>query len=664
MNRTSRECSSAAAMMEPLEPRVLLDATSVMLGVDANAALAFQDADGSKVNLKIGRGGLADVTVTGDGAVSVDITRGRATVTGVNLRMTSVDVLAAGGADLRFNVRGGDGVATLGAIDATGMDLGHIRAAEIVLADGPGIAADSTQSIRLRGAANTAVAVVDLGDLTVGSVDALDLTAQTGRNWRFTDTVSDSDVVVNALRSLRFDGVVDLTTAQALIEVKLVEVRSAAIDVGFEFADVTGRATFGDGVVSSIVDIGNADGTIRFDGQVRDSAVTVNQARRGVTFDEFFNSDLDISSARGVVGALMSGGSLSLSDAETSVLLRGLEDAADVSIFSVPRVTIESSQQSSIVVTQTDQFRIGETAGTDITLNVAPRVAVTGDAVDLMLVIERTDDVRIGGAMRGGLLEITQPVGGVVRLDGPVDGAAIVAGVVPALQLRGDVLDSTIVLAEGETVVLGGRQSEVSDSAIRVPILGEMSILGRVFRNNTIETDRAMQILIRPEIVDSVIDPITLDSLILAGGMDNSVVVAGAFTGEIVVGDMVDSVIYSGVDLGADGLFNTGDETWTPGFINDADIRGTISGSSLIGVGVNPGLDGLFFSADDVGVGGVIANLAIRHYDDTGAGLPANAYGVTAAQYITSFRAGRTRITAIEGTPFVDHDFNVNVPGL
>jgi len=146
--------------------------------------------------------------------------------------------------------------------------------------------------------------------------------------------------------------------------------------------------------------------------------------------------------------------------------------------------------------------------------------------------------------------------------------------------------------------------------------------------------------------------------------MENSVVVSDAFSTEVVVGDMADSVIYSGVDLGPDLLFNTGDETWTAGHMNRVDVRGKISGASLIGVGVDPEADGLFFSADDVGVGGGIDELTIKDYDAAGGGVPGDAYGVIAAEYIAPFGAGKTPLTVSEGSPYVDGDFHVSVTGL
>jgi len=221
-----------------------------------------------------------------------------------------------------------------------------------------------------------------------------------------------------------------------------------------------------------------------------------------------------------------------------------------------------------------------------------------------------------------------------------------------------------VTVQDGRNVVIGGLRSHVEDSEINVPLLGNLSVFGRLFRNNEIRTQEALLILVRPTLTDSMIDPITLGTL-LPGGMTNSVVVSDAFSEKVVVGNnMVDSVIFSGVNLGADDLFNTGDETWKPGHMAEFVLRGQISGQSLIGVGVDPGADGLFFTGDDIGLGGIISQLTFGRYEAGGGGAPADAYGVIAAQFVDPFTANGQQIAAIEGVPFVDGDFNVKVTGV
>ena len=651
---------------EALEPRLLLDVASVLVGVNENTSLSFVDGDGSNVRLVVGRDGLADVAVEGDGAVNVTVDgRGRATATGTNLRMTTIEMLQSSNrTDLRFGAWGGDGLATLGGIDAAGKNLRHVRGARISLQNGPGLAADSTASITLAAAANTAINVGSTGNLTLGPVDTLTLTATMGRNWLFRGDVVDMNMTVEAVRMLRFLGIVDPSNLQVTIEARIVEFRDDVIATGIDFAFVAGNVRFGGQVGDSTVALGFVDGAVQFREPLFNTPVIIGQAVRGVQFDGLFGSDTTIDQARSIRANWVSGGVHDFGLIDTSVTLRALQGNVQVNILSAPRVTVRESQDATIDVLQTDRFTVQKRLeDTGVTLNVVPVISLP-DTINMDLQVQRTDILNIRGGVNGGTITVSDQVGRKATINGPVTGATIDMNVVRSLQFRNHVLNSVITVADGQMLAVGSGRSHVEDSEINVPLLGHLRVLGRLFRNNTIRTDTATLILITPRIVDSTIDPISLGSLVLRGGMTNSVAVSDTFTGRIQVGDMVDSVIFSGVDLGVDELFNTGDETWKPGHVASFVLRGQMSGSSLLGVGVNPGIDGLFFTGDDVGLGGDILSIRFGSYEAGGGGAPADAYGVIAAESIAPFTANGNVIAVTEGAPFVDGDFNVAVTGV
>jgi len=667
MHSSSNANAPDIALMETLEPRLLLDVASVLVGAGGNASLSFTDGDGSDVRFAVDRGGSADVQVEADGAVNVVVDgKGRATATGTNLRLTTIDVLqSTGQSHLQFSVRGGDGTATLGEIDAAGMDLGDVRGADILLEDGAGITADSTRSIELGGASDTAINVADTGDLCLGPVDALTLNATTGGNWLFSADVVDTDITVGTVGALQFRGMVDPSNVQVLIEARFVEFREDLIETDIDFNFVRRSVRFGGSVTDGTVGLGDVNGVVQFDRQVSNTPITINQAGRGVKFDGLLNSDATINFARSISGDWISGGVHAFGAVEISTVLRALQNNAQVNILSSPKVTVQNSQNADIDVIDARRFVAGEEfQDTGVTLTVVPTVNAD-NFINVDLDITRANVVNVRGDVTGGTVTVTDEIETAFLVNGSVTGSVFDMNIVNSLDLKRDVVNTNITVQDGGKIVIGGlRRSVVENSDVTVPLLGKLRVLGRLFRNNTIETQRALHIFIAPRIINSSIDPISLGSLILPGGMENSVAVSDTFTDKIQVGDMVDSVIYSGVDLGPDGLFNSGDETWKPGNIADFALHGQISGTSLVGVGVDPGPDGLFFTGDDVGLGGGILSTRFGSYVGGGGGAPADAYGLIAAESIAPFRSNGNAIAATQGNPFVDGDFNVAVTGV
>jgi type IV pilus assembly protein PilQ len=75
-------------------------------------------------------------------------------------------------------------------------------------------------------------------------------------------------------------------------------------------------------------------------------------------------------------------------------------------------------------------------------------------------------------------------------------------GVIPSIDKRE--VDTQVLVENGETVVLGGvYQQTQTNSVTKVPLLGDLPLLGYLFRTNTnINNKRELLIFITPKILN------------------------------------------------------------------------------------------------------------------------------------------------------------------
>jgi hypothetical protein len=119
----------------------------------------------------------------------------------------------------------------------------------------------------------------------------------------------------------------------------------------------------------------------------------------------------------------------------------------------------------------------------------------------------------------------------------------------------------------------------------------------------------------------------------------------------ILSGDLTGSKILSGYDVGADGLFGTGDDAafgaGATGNITYLKVGGNMSGSS-IAANINPGADLKFGTADDTllasTLGGAIGSIIITG-SLTGSGVPAENYGIVSHGAIGGVWVGGSMLT-------------------
>lgn len=167
------------------------------------------------------------------------------------------------------------------------------------------------------------------------------------------------------------------------------------------------------------------------------------------------------------------------------LLLRGLQTDSDANILSTPNLMMLDNEEAKIVIGQNVPF----ITGTQIGSATNPNPFQTIERRDVGLTLKIKPQISEGGTVK---MVIFQEVSTVQSLNNP-------AGVITDKRS----LDSTVLVDDGQTLVLGGLISDqVSKGEFKVPLLGDIPFLGWLFRYETRKTNKTnLMIFIRPTIL-------------------------------------------------------------------------------------------------------------------------------------------------------------------
>ena len=173
------------------------------------------------------------------------------------------------------------------------------------------------------------------------------------------------------------------------------------------------------------------------------------------------------------------------------LVLNALSTNTAADLLSAPSVLTLDNQQAKIHAGQEVPFRTGSfsTLGEGTT---NPFTTVSRKPVGITL--EVTPHVHEGTAVR---LEIMQEVSNLLDSGLALNAADLIT--------QSRTLQTTVLAESGETIVLGGLiQNDYRDTAKKVPILGDIPLVGRLFRGTSkTRSKRHLLIFIRPTVVRS-----------------------------------------------------------------------------------------------------------------------------------------------------------------
>ena len=172
-------------------------------------------------------------------------------------------------------------------------------------------------------------------------------------------------------------------------------------------------------------------------------------------------------------------------DKNLGILARAMQTDANANILSTPNLMMLDNEEAKIIIGQNVPFITGSQNGT--TANPNPFQTIERKDVGLTLKIK--PQISEGGTVK---MVIYQEVSSVQDLKNP-------AGVITDKRS----LDTTVLVDNGQTLVLGGLiQNQVIQGEFKVPLLGDIPLLGWLFRYETRKISKTnLMIFIRPTIL-------------------------------------------------------------------------------------------------------------------------------------------------------------------
>jgi general secretion pathway protein D len=167
------------------------------------------------------------------------------------------------------------------------------------------------------------------------------------------------------------------------------------------------------------------------------------------------------------------------------VLARAMQTDANANILSTPNLMMLDNEEAKIIIGQNVPFITGSQNGTAAN----PNPFQTIERKDVGLTLKIKPQISEGGTVK---MLIYQEVSSVQDLSNP-------AGVITNKRS----LDTTVLVDDGQILVLGGLiQDQVSKGEFKVPLLGDIPLLGWLFRYETRKSAKTnLMIFIRPSIL-------------------------------------------------------------------------------------------------------------------------------------------------------------------
>ena len=284
--------------------------------------------------------------------------------------------------------------------------------------------------------------------------------------------ISASDAVFNNLRAVIEK--LDVRRAQVYVEALIAEVTTdKASQFGFQWA---GGKQAGNGVVGAMTNFPASGASI--------VGAATNPASLGTA---------------GGLSLAYLGKKITLSDGtevrSLGALARALEEKSIGNILSTPNILTLDNAEAKIVVGQNVPFVTGSfSQATSTTGTVNPFQTIERKDVGLTLKIK--PQISEGGTIK---LQISQESSTVAQATG-VQASDLIT--------NKRSLDTTVVVDDGNTIVLGGLiEDSVTENTQAVPFLGRIPVLGWLFKYRTEKkTKTNLMVFLRPVIVRSAED--------------------------------------------------------------------------------------------------------------------------------------------------------------
>ncbi|KZX59466.1 type II secretion system protein GspD [Halioglobus sp. HI00S01] len=382
----------------------------------------------------------------------------------------------------------------------TGDELERARAAQLIRhLDTPLEQSGNVKVVYLEYAQATEIAEV----LTrvMQNIDKLDENENKRRSGGNTSTI-EADEGTNALiitadadEMAALEAVIhrlDIRRAQVLVEAIIVEMTASdAQALGLQWLFANEEGLYG----SNISDQSTAR-------RLADAISPQDDDDGDVSDNEFDATDL-AGALAGIPGLSMGWGSVD-DELTMTVILNALKTAGNANILSTPSLLTLDNQEAYITVGQNVPFITGSYTNTGANSgSTNPFQTIERESVGITLSV--TPRINEGDSV---VLDIEQEVSNVILGASQISDAA-------DLITSERLIKTTVLADDNQIVVLGGLiEDNVQNGQQKVPILGDIPILGRLFRSDSVEVDKTnLLIFIRPTIIrdDEALDGATAE---------------------------------------------------------------------------------------------------------------------------------------------------------
>lgn len=283
----------------------------------------------------------------------------------------------------------------------------------------------------------------------------------------------------------------DIRRAQVLVEAIIAELEIIdGKDLGIQWLFQDSGGTFG----SNIVDGSSRAGAIA-------GAVVPPSSEDDDDGDGTFDPGDLAGALAGTPGFTLGWGQLD-DDLNITIILNALKKQSNANILSTPTLLTLDNEEAYITVGQEVPFVTGSFTGTGgSTTPENPFQTIERENVGVTLTV--TPHVNEGDSV---VLDIEQEVSSVIG------GSNLFASDLITNERK---IQTKVLAADGRTVVLGGLiKDDVQDAEQKVPLLGDIPWLGRLFRSNSVNITRSnLLIFIKPTIIrdDDALDAVSAE---------------------------------------------------------------------------------------------------------------------------------------------------------
>jgi len=275
----------------------------------------------------------------------------------------------------------------------------------------------------------------------------------------------------------------DIRRAQVLVEAIIVELEVVdGQDLGLQWLFANDSGVFGSNINARDARARAIAGAIVPPGDADSSGVTTGDFDIG-----------NLASALAQTPGLSLGWGVVDDDLSMTVILNALEEQQNANILSTPSLLTLDNEEAFITVGQQVPFITGSFTNTGAA-NGAQNPFQTIERQSVGITLTVTPQINEGDSV---VLDIQQEVN---SLTGATATASAAAADLITNERR---LQTKVLAADGRVVVLGGLiKDDVQSTEQRVPLLGDIPVLGRLFRNDAASVTKTnLLVFIRPTII-------------------------------------------------------------------------------------------------------------------------------------------------------------------